>query len=100
MRNYKGLSLPINYEKELKIAQDKLVWHKERKSYHAACEKAMEEYIEDLIPFTDHEERVAQRNKEQLESSKEFTEIRKKVKKQSALAMVDSMLRQLAESDV
>jgi hypothetical protein len=94
------IELPLDYEKALKEANNKLQHHVERAGYHKAMVTAMEDHVEELIPFTGHEERVAQRNKEQLESSKEFTEKRKKVKKQSALAMVDSMLRQLAESDV
>ena len=95
MRQYKGMTLPMDYEKELKIAQDKLVFHQEQMDYHTACAIAMEEMVEDLIPFTNYYERAEERAKQNRASSKEITEIRKKVKKEKAKVLVDIMLERI-----
>ncbi|MHA2070141.1 MAG: hypothetical protein ACXABY_37720 [Candidatus Thorarchaeota archaeon] len=49
---YEGMTLPINYEKELKEAREKLQHHEERVSYHGASAQAMRELITDLEPGT------------------------------------------------
>jgi len=96
---YDGIGLPINYQKALKEQHNKLRFHKERFQYHKSMVSVCSQRVEELIPFTNWEEEVREKNRIAMESSKEFTEIRKKVKKKAALELVDIMLQRTQEVD-
>lgn len=88
----------IDYERELKIATNKLHYHEDQIAYHKAQAAAMRERIEEVEPLTNAWEREKQRAAENTRNSKEFQEIRKKVKKKRALTMVDIMLQRIQDT--
>ncbi len=94
------IGLPLDYEKEYHEAKKKLQYHEEQEVYHRATAQYYREQVEELEPLTDNRERAIVRAREAMEASEEFMEIRKRVKKKSALSMVDRMLRQIAEAGV
>lgn len=98
--NGRLIELPIDFEKEHEEAKQKLQFHSEQKHYHRTMEKYYEERVEELEPLTDYKERAIAKAKEELENSKEFMEIRKRVKKKAALHLVDKMLEELAKAGV
>ena len=96
-KDNRGIELPMNYEREYKIALDKLHFHERQLEYHRAMAQAMKERVEELKPLTNAHERALERAREAMEQSEEFQEIRKRVRKQSALTMVDLMLKRIEE---
>ena len=98
--NGRLISLPIDYEKAYEEAKQKLQFHRDRCCYHKSMEIYYSEQLEELEPLTNVRERAIERAKEELEKSKEFTEIRKKVKKKAALLLVDKMLEAMAKEGI
>jgi len=98
--NGRLISLPIDYEKEYKEAKVKLQYHRERVCYHMSMESYYTEQLEELEPLTNVRERAIARAKKELENSKEFTEIRKKVKRKAADLLVERMLKEIARANV
>jgi hypothetical protein len=94
------LSLPIDYEKEYKEAKSKLQFHRERVCYHTSMESYYSEQLEELEPLTDVRDKAIAKAKDELENSKEFQEIRKKVKRKAADLLVDRMLQEMAKAGV
>ena len=98
--NGRLISLPIDYEKEYEEAKKKLQFHRERVCYHTTMEIYYTDQLEELEPLTDTKERAIARAKESLENSKEFTEIRKRVKRKAADLLVERMLKEIAKAGV
>lgn len=100
-RNGRLISLPIDYEKEYITATDKLHYHTTQHHYHATMQKYYEEQLEELLPFTDIEEkRLAKQEKDREArlNSPEYKEMRKKIKKEKSRLLVERMLRETGES--
>lgn len=98
--NGRLVSLLVDYEKEYEQAKTKLQFHGEQRVYHATMEKYYTEQVEELEPLTNTRERAIEKAKKELENSKEFTEIRKKVKRKAADLLVDRMLKEMAKAGV
>ena len=100
MNRSRYITLPIDYEKEFHEAKSKLQHHMDRVSYHKALVSHYEQQVEELEPLTDNYERGVERARKEREGSEEFIAVRKKIKRTKANALVDIMLRRIAQEDV
>ncbi len=96
-RNGRLISLPIDYEKEYKQAYEKLHYHTAQYQYHATMYKYYQEQVEELLPFTDVEEkRLAKiaEDKRRRETTPEYIEMKKNIKRRKNNLLVERMLRE------
>lgn len=96
-RDGRLISLPIDYEKEYKQAYDKLHYHTSQYQYHKTMYKYYQEQVEELLPFTNVEERHAARTAEAKrvrESTPEYIEMKKNIKRRKNNLLVERMLRE------
>ncbi len=100
MNRSRQIGLPTDYEREYEEAKRKLQHHQDRENYHKALVSHYEQQVEELEPLTDARERWTEKAKKEHENSKEFVEVRKKIKRTKANALVDVMLNRIAQEDV